>query len=144
MHDNDVASSNGPNGITLGEGQRRYRRYGTSALHLVGKVRRPLLDEPPDPEWRPLARPAGEDESQYFLSDLGQLLMAASEDALQAARRSRSDLEVGRLEGLRSALVLLIKQANAFGIPRHEIGVDTQFDLGRDMVLDPPPGYFAG
>ena len=91
MHEDDVASLEGPNGMTLAEGQRLYRRYGTSDLHALGKVRPPAADEPRDRNWRPLPRPAGEVESQYFLSDLGELLMHRTEEAREAARSSRSE-----------------------------------------------------
>ena len=144
MHGNDAASMAGPNGMTLAEGQRLYRRYGTSALHAAGRVRPPASDEPPDPDWRPVPRPEGEDETQFFLSDLGQLLMHSTREALEAARSSRSELDIGRFDGLRAALSLLIKQGNAFGISRRELGIDPQLNLGRDLRLDPPPGYFAG
>jgi hypothetical protein len=39
LHGDDAASVEGPTGITLAEGQRLYRRYGTSALHAIGKAR---------------------------------------------------------------------------------------------------------
>ena len=144
MHQDEVASLEGPNGMTLAEGQRLYRRYGTSVLHALGKVRPPAADETRDRDWRPLPRPAGEDESQYFLSDLGELLMHRTEEALEAARSSRSDLDIGRFEGLRDAVSLVIQQARDFGIPRAKVGIDPQLSLDRDLRLDPPPGYFAG
>jgi hypothetical protein len=130
--------------MTLAEGQRLYRRYGTSALHALGQVRPPAPDEPRDPDWRAVPQPAGEDETQFFLSDLGQLLTHATEEALESAWSSRSELDIGRFEGLHAALSLLLKQADGFGIPRRKVGIDPQLNLGRDLRLDPPPGYFAG
>jgi len=144
MHADDAASMNGPNGVTLAEGQRRYRRYGTSALHAIGKVRPPTPDEPRDPDWQPVPRPTGEDETQHFLQDLGQLLMHLTEQAALAARSSRSEVDIGRLQGLRESLGVLIRQADAFGIPRADVGLDPQLDLDSDLLLDPPPGRFAG
>jgi hypothetical protein len=144
MHDHDAASIDGPNGITLAEGQRRYRRYGTSALDCLGKTRPPTPDEPRDPDWRPLPGPEGEDETRHFLPDLGQLLEHLTEEARDQAQQTRSELEIGRFHGLRAALSLLIKQADSFGVPRHEVGSDPQFDPDVDLVLDPPPGRFAG
>jgi hypothetical protein len=144
MHEDDAASMAGPNGMTLAEGQRLYRRYGTSALHALGQVRPPAPSEPRDPDWRPVPRPAEEDNTQFFLSDLGQLLKHSTEEALETARRSRSEFDIGRFDGLRSALSLLIKQADGFKIARRKVGIDPQLNVGRDLRLDPPPGYFAG
>ena len=67
--------------------------------------------------------------------------MHSTEEALESARSSRSDLDIGRFDGLRAALSLLVKQADAFGIPRAKVGIDPQLNLGRDLRLDPPPGY---
>jgi hypothetical protein len=144
MHGNDARSVNGPNGITLAEGQRRYRRYGSAALHAIEKARPPTPEEPRDPNWQPVPRPVGEDETGYFLADLGQLLMHLTEEAALAARRSRSEADIGRLEGLRHALSLLMTQVDGFGIPRADAGLDPQLDLDTDLLLDPPPGRFAG
>jgi len=79
-----------------------------------------------------------------LLPDLGQLLMHLTEEAVEAARGSRSEVEIGRFQGLREPLSLLITQADDFGIPRAEVGVDPQLDLDSDLRLDPPPGRFAG
>ena len=144
MHDNDAASVEGPNGITLAEGQRLYQRYGSSALHCLSKARPPATEEPRDPDWQPQPRPQDEDDTQYFLPDVGQLLMALTEDALNQARISRSEVEIGRFRGLREALTLFVSQADAFGISRFDVGIDPQLDLKWDLHLDPPPGRFAG
>lgn len=144
MEDDDAASLNGPNGMTLAEGQRLYRRYGTSALHCLRHVRPPRPDEARDPAWEPLPSPAGDDDLHYFLSDLGRLLTTMTEEALHAARTSRSDSDIARFEGLRSALSLLMRQADDFRIPRAQVGIDPQLRLGEDLKLDPPPGRFAG
>ena len=90
-----------------------------------------------------MPRPAGVDETQLILSDLGHLLTHATAEALESARSSRSQLDIGRFEGLRAALSLLLKQADGFGIQRRKVGIDPQRN-GRDLRLDPPPGYFAG
>ena len=144
MEDDDAASLNGPNGMTLAEGQRLYRRYGTSALHCLRHVRRPRPDEARDPDWEPQPAAAGENDLHYFLSDLGQLLTTMTQEALDVARASRSDSDVARFEGLRAALSLFVRQADDFRIPRAQVGIDPQLRLGEDLKLDPPPGRFAG
>jgi hypothetical protein len=70
--------------------------------------------------------------------------MHSTEEALESERRSRPEFDIGRFDGLRSALSLLIKQADGFKIPRRKVGIDPQLNLGRDLRLDPSPGYFAG
>jgi Cysteine-rich CPCC len=144
MHGDDAASRQGPNGMALAEGQRLYRRYGASALHCLSKARPPAVNEPRDPDWQPQPRPANEVEAQHFLPDLGQLLMALTEDALARARDNRSEVEIGRFRGLREALSLLVKQADSFGLARRDVGIDPQLDLKWDLLLDPRPGRFAG
>lgn len=143
FQDDNAASIDGPNGITLAEGQRRYARYGSSSLHCLDKVRPPRSDEARDPAWRPLDL-SGIDERQFFLDDFGQLLEAAVARARTHARSTRSDADIARFEGLRSALVLYVEQVDGFGVPRLDAGVDPQLDLDRDLLLDPLPGFFAG
>ena len=72
--DDDAASVDGPNGMTLAEGQRRYMRYGSSTLQGRAMARPPTPDEVRDPNWQPVPRPVDEDERQFFWSDFGELL----------------------------------------------------------------------
>lgn len=88
-HEDDAASLEGPNGITLAEGQRRYRRHGTSALHCLPHVRPPREDELLDPAWRPLDL-SGPDERQHFMPDFGELLDSLTETARRPARTQTS------------------------------------------------------
>lgn len=136
-------SVDGPNGITLAEGQRRYRRHGTSALRCLPNVRPPRGDEPLDPAWRPIDL-SGTDERQYFMSDFGGLLDSLTETARRRARETRSDADIARFEGLREAITLYVKQVDGFGIPRQQAGIDPTLELERDYLLDPPEGYYAG
>jgi hypothetical protein len=133
MEDDYAASRNGPNGITLEEGQRLYRRYRTSTLHCLRHVRRPRPDEARDPDWQPVASSPGDDELDFFVSDLGRLLSTLTEEALDAARASRSDSDIARFEGLRAALLLFIRQADDFGVPRAQVGIDPQLRIGEDL-----------
>ncbi len=139
----DAESLNGPNGTTLAEGQRLYQRYGTSALHGVHKVRPPSPSEPRDPAWVPRPRPDA-DARLEFLRDTGLLLGVAAEEALAKARRTRKKADIGRFLGLREAYALLVTQADAFGISRVDVGVEPDLILERDLLLDPPRGFFAG
>jgi hypothetical protein len=139
----DAESLDGPNGTTLAEGQRLYARYGASALHGVHKVRPPTDDEPRDPAWVPLPRPDADPRSE-FLRDTGRLLEVATEAALAAARDTRKEEDIGRFLGLREAYALLVAQADAFGIARSDVGVEPDLILERDLLLDPPRGFFAG
>jgi len=143
FHEDDAASIDGPNGSTLAEGQRRYARYGASSPHCLDKVRPPRQDEGRDPQWRPLDR-SGIDEKQFFLRDFGQLLETLADHARTQARATRSEADIARFEGIRSALSLFVEQVDSFDIPRHDAGIDAQLDLQRDLLLDPLPGYFAG
>lgn len=141
--DTDAESMAGPNGTTLLEGQRLYQRYGASALHGVHQVRRPTPGEPRDLSWEPLPRSDADPRSE-FLRDTGGLLEAATEQALDKARATRTKPDIGRFLGLREAYALLVTQADAFGIARADVGVDPGVDLDRDLLLDPPRGFFAG
>ena len=60
------------------------------------------------------------------------------------ARRSRLEADIARFEGSRAALRLLVQQAEGFGISLADVGLDPQLDLDHDLLLDPPPGRFAG
>jgi hypothetical protein len=68
----------------------------------------------------------------------------AVEEARAKARSTRKNGDIERFLGLREAYALLVTQADAFGIPREEIGADPQRELERDLLLDPPRGFFAG
>lgn len=144
LHDDDVASVGGPNGKTLAEGQRLYEGYGASDLSGLRRVRAPEPDEARDPGWTPGPRSTGEAQTPYFLRDLGCLVQILTEEAREVARSSRKGGDIGRFCGLRDALVLLVEQADSFGIPREDVGVDPQLDLERDLLLDPPRGFIAG
>lgn len=139
----DAAALDGPNGTTLTEGQRLYQRYGTSALHGLPHVRPPGPGETRDPAWAPLPH-SDTDPRSEFLRDTGRLLEVATEQALDKARATRKKADIGRFVGLREAYALLATQADAFGIPRVEVGVDPDLVLERDLLLDPPRGFFAG
>ena len=140
----DAASLDGPNAATLAEGQRLYQRYGTSALHGVKEVRPPNVDEARDPAWAPLSRPDADPVSE-FMRDTGQLLEVATEEARDTSpKRTRNREDIGRFLGLRDAYALVVTQADSFGIHRLEVGVDPDLDLERDLLLDPPRGFFAG
>lgn len=139
----DAESLDGPNGTTLAEGQRLYQRYGASALHGVHEVRPPASNEPRDPAWVPLPRPDADPRSE-FLRDTGRLLEVATHEALDKARGTRKKEDIGRFLGLREAYALLVTQADAFGIPRLDVGVERDVTLERDLLLEPPRGFFAG
>ncbi len=53
----DPLRNDGPNGISLREGQRHYTLHGSAHLDdtSLPKVRPPFPDEPRDPDWRPYA-----------------------------------------------------------------------------------------
>lgn len=138
----DAVSLDGPNGKTLAEGQRLYQRYATSDLTGLNKVRAPSADEPRNSGWRPL--PTGADDTATLLRDYGRLLEVLTEQARDTARARRSKANIGHFAGLRHAFVLLVSQADSFGIPRTEVGVDPDFIAERDLLLDPPRGFFAG
>lgn len=144
MHSEDSASLDGPNGMTLTEGQRLFLRYGSSALHCLGHVRAPRPGEERALDWTPVPRPADEDERQYFLSDTGQLLMALVREARDQALESQSAADIARFEGVRAALTILVEQANHFGLPLDEVGIESSLDLNRDLLLDPDPTRFVG
>lgn len=139
----DAESLIGPNGTTLAEGQRLYQRYGASVLHGVHQVRPPAPNEPRDPAWAPLPRPDADPRAE-FLRDTGGLLEVATEEALAKARDTRKEADIGRFLGLREAYALLVAQTDAFDIPRVDVGVDPDLVLGRDLLLDPARGFFAG
>ena len=78
------------------------------------------------------------------MRDTGQLLEVATEEARAHARSTRNREDIGRFLGLRDAYALVVTQADSFGIHRLEVGVDPDLDLERDLLLDPPRGFFAG
>lgn len=139
----DAESLAGPNGTTRAEGQRLYQRYGACDLRGVHRVRPPAPREPREPAWVPLPQPDADPRSE-FLRDTGRLLEVATEEALDKARATRSEEDIGRFLGLREAYALLVTQSDAFGIARLEVGVDPDVVLARDLLLDPPRGLFAG
>ncbi|MEN8707186.1 MAG: hypothetical protein ABF306_13715 [Nocardioides marinisabuli] len=68
----------------------------------------------------------------------------ATQEALKKARGTRKEGDIGRFLGLREAYALLVTQADAFGIARLDVGVEPDVTLERDLLLDPPRGFFAG
>jgi hypothetical protein len=64
----------------------------------------------------------------------------------RVARRLPTDAtpDVLALPPGREAYALVVTQADAFGIPREEVGDEPDLILERDLLLDPPHGYFAG
>lgn len=68
-----------------------------------------------------------------YLRDLGPLLVGLARDAREAAERSGSDFERGRLMGLYQAVSLLAQQADAFGMQRDEVGLNG-VDVDNDLL----------
>ena len=143
-HDDDELTRQGPNGMTLAEGQRRYRRYGSAALHIREQARPPRADEPLDPTWEAQPAPSPDEERRQLLPDFGVLLSTATERAVALARAGRDERAIGRLEGLREAIELLATLADSFEVPREHVGLDPALDLQHDLLLDPPDNRFAG
>lgn len=138
----DRISVDGPNGITLAEAQRRYRRHGSSDLYALAKVRPPRPDEPRDPDWQPEPVPDGLDESTaFFAEDFGTLLYVRVLDAFDRTRTTRTAEEMARFHGLRAALELWIEQSASFGNLPTDAGIPPGFDLGRDLRLDIDHGF---
>jgi len=104
----------GPNGICLAEGQRRYRRYGSSYPE-DPTHRSPRPDEPPDPDWTP-ADDVAADQNQDFVRDLTYVVTVRAGKARDDVRRGAGDRARGRLDAWQEILALLVKQAEIFGL----------------------------
>lgn len=138
-------SGEGPNGISLAEGQRRYRRYGSAHLDSLEIVRPPKSDEPLDPDWTPHPPPRDEGARHDFLRDLGWLLLDKAREAGAQARRDGDAEGRGRLRAYREVIDLLTAQGELFGLSRDDLGLPSGDLVAQELLADEPSdGHFAG
>jgi len=69
----------------------------------------------------------------HYIKDLIQIISEKSLDAKRDAEGSKLDFDVGGLMAYYEVLGILQQQANAFGIPLAEIGLD-KIDRDRDLL----------
>jgi hypothetical protein len=131
-----------PNGISLAEAQRRYRRYGATHPN-DPHARPPRADEVRDPTWRAVEDPAADDYRDY-VRDLTYLVVQAAERARDEVRRGGNDRSRGHLDALRETVVLLLRQAETFGFSTDDIGLPGGIDPSVDFSPDPPTSNYAG
>lgn len=131
-----------PNGISLAEAQRRYRRYGAT-YPKDPRSRPPRTDEVRDPTWKPVEDPTA-DEYHDYVRDLTFLVVQAAERALDEVRRGGDEHARGRLDAWTEAVVLLVRQAEAFGLTADDIGLPGGIDPSVDFSPDPPTNRYAG
>lgn len=131
-----------PNGISLAEAQRRYRRYGASYPH-DPHVRTPRADEVRDPTWQAVEDPAADDYRDY-VRDLTYLVVQAAERARDEVRRGGDVHARGHLDALRETVMLLARQAETLGFSRGDIGLPAGIDPSVDFSPDPPTNNHAG
>lgn len=136
-----------PNGVSLAEGQRRYRLYGSAHLSdSLDRVRPPRSDEPRDPDWQPYVSDEVEVPAQTCLRDLGPLLVHVTKTARDAVTHDGDDaLGTGRLLGLIDAVRLLLRQAETFGLDLDDLGLGPDFDPDEELLpRKKRPGFYAG
>lgn len=68
-----------------------------------------------------------------YLGDLGVLVRELAIEAKQDVERKDSDFSAGYLAGFHRVVSLMQQQAEAFGIPLDEIGLDG-IDADEDLV----------
>ena len=132
----------GPNGISLAEGQRRFRRYGSSTPTREWS-RPPKADEERDPDWRPFDDPTANLFRDY-VQDLTYLVIHNARRAVDEERDGGDERARGRLDAWRDAVALLVSQAEVFGLSPDDIGLPDGLDPNTDFSLDLPPGSYAG
>ena len=131
-----------PNGISLAEAQRRYRRYGATYPN-DPRTRPPRAEEVRDPAWKAVEDPAADDYRDY-VCDLTYLVVEAAERAQDEVRRGGDDRARGNLDALRETVVLLVRQAETFGFSADDIGLPGGIDPRVDFSPDPPTSNYAG
>lgn len=129
-------SVDGPNGISLAEAQQRYSRYGSAHILAIHEARPPRPDEARDVTWKPVLAARDIDPQVAYLRDLGPLLELLITRA-KLESDSNGERARGVLSGLRSAMLLILRQAERFGFDNNCLGLPS--DLTPDEI-DPARG----